>query len=114
VGGTNPSLLEAMSSKALIAAHNNPFNKSILQEDAFYFSDASDVRRIIETTQRGEHEEKMIDNNLLKINTQFNWQKIITQYEQMLIHCYYRSERLSSSSNEDSGYLSVKNYKPFA
>src|SRR5437764_11687109 len=37
VGGTNPSLLEAMSSGALIAAHDNVFNRAILEEDAFYF-----------------------------------------------------------------------------
>lgn len=37
VGGTNPSLLEAMASEALIAAHNNPFNQAVLTNDAFYF-----------------------------------------------------------------------------
>lgn len=36
VGGTNPSLLEAMASSSLIAAHNNLFNKSILNDDAFF------------------------------------------------------------------------------
>ena len=30
VGGTNPSLLEAMASNALVVAHENIFNKSIL------------------------------------------------------------------------------------
>ncbi len=84
VGGTNPSLLEAMSSKALIAAHDNPFNKSVLQNDALYFSDANDVRRIIETTKRAEQEKK-VDNNLSKITDQFNWQKIISQYEELML-----------------------------
>lgn len=37
VGGTNPSLLEAMASKALIIAHHNDFNKGILVKNAFYF-----------------------------------------------------------------------------
>ena len=37
VGGTNPSLLEAMASSALICAHENVFNQSILSDDAFYF-----------------------------------------------------------------------------
>jgi len=31
VGGTNPSLLEAMASESLICAHDNEFNKSVLQ-----------------------------------------------------------------------------------
>ena len=38
VGGTNPSLLEAMGSHALICAHDNEFNRAILGKDAFYFS----------------------------------------------------------------------------
>ena len=38
VGGTNPSLLEAMASSALICANDNEFNSTILGDDAFYFS----------------------------------------------------------------------------
>ena len=36
VGGTNPSLLEAMASNALICAHENIFNQSILGKNAYY------------------------------------------------------------------------------
>ena len=43
VGGTNPSLLEAMASNALICAQNNFFNKAILAEDALYFSSTEEV-----------------------------------------------------------------------
>ena len=32
VGGTNPSLLEAMGSRTLIAAHQNEFNHAVLQK----------------------------------------------------------------------------------
>ena len=38
VGGTNPSLLEAMAAKTLIVANDNEFNRSVLEENAFYFS----------------------------------------------------------------------------
>jgi glycosyltransferase involved in cell wall biosynthesis len=77
VGGTNPSLLEAMASEALIAAHNNPFNKSVLEKDAFYFNNAVDVRKLVETVQRKDPEQQMVQNNLLKIQYQFNWEKVI-------------------------------------
>ena len=40
VGGTNPSLLEAMASNALIVANDNVFNKSILESAALYFENA--------------------------------------------------------------------------
>ncbi|HTE00457.1 MAG TPA: DUF1972 domain-containing protein [Mucilaginibacter sp.] len=88
VGGTNPSLLEAMASEALIAAHNNPFNKSVLHTDAFYFSDANEVQQIVETVQRKEIEKNMVKNNLHKIAFQFNWETIIDQYESLILDCY--------------------------
>ncbi|WP_217452256.1 DUF1972 domain-containing protein [Mucilaginibacter humi] len=56
VGGTNPSLLEAMASEALIAAHNNPFNQAVLSTDAFYFSNPNDVKQLVETVQRHDPE----------------------------------------------------------
>jgi len=91
VGGTNPSLLEAMASEALIAAHNNPFNKSVLHADAFYFSNTNDVRSLVETVQRKETEKTMVSNNLHKIKYQFNWEKIIDQYEEFILECHQRS-----------------------
>jgi glycosyltransferase involved in cell wall biosynthesis len=89
VGGTNPSLLEAMASEALIAAHNNPFNKSVLHTDAYYFSNASEVKDIVETVQRKEPERLMVNNNLHKIKYQFNWESIVDQYEEFALECYY-------------------------
>lgn len=89
VGGTNPSLLEAMASEALIAAHNNPFNKSVLNTDAFYFSNAGEVRNIVETVQRKETERNMVNNNLHKIRYEFNWETIVDQYEEFALACFY-------------------------
>ena len=45
VGGTNPSLLEAMASQALVIAHNNDFNKGVLKENAYYFSNPIEVKK---------------------------------------------------------------------
>ena len=87
VGGTNPSLLEAMASQALIVAHNNPFNESILGNDAFYFSSAADVKRIIEEIKRNGREIEMIENNLDKIHSKFNWNNITNQYEKFILNC---------------------------
>ena len=91
VGGTNPSLLEAMASEALIAAHNNPFNKSVLHSDAFYFSDANEVRGLVETVRRREPEKTMVTNNLHKIKYQFNWENIVDQYEEFMMECFYNT-----------------------
>jgi len=88
VGGTNPSLLEAMASEALIAAHDNPFNKSVLSGDAFYFSNAAGVKDLVENVQRKDMEKLMVSNNLHKIQYQFNWEKVIDGYESFILECY--------------------------
>lgn len=91
VGGTNPSLLEAMASRALIAAHDNDFNRTILNEDDFYFSSANDVQHLIETIKRGEKERVMICRNFRKVQKDYNWESIIEQYANFIMECYKRS-----------------------
>jgi glycosyltransferase involved in cell wall biosynthesis len=88
VGGTNPSLLEAMASEALIAAHNNPFNQAVLNKDAFYFSNPNDVKQLVETVQRHEPEKLMVNNNLQKIKNLFSWESVVDGYEKYAIECY--------------------------
>jgi glycosyltransferase involved in cell wall biosynthesis len=94
VGGTNPSLLEAMASEALIAAHNNPFNRSVLNSDAFYFSNATEVKELVENVQWKDTEKNMVMNNLQKIQSQFNWESVIDQYEEFIIKSYKHSHHL--------------------
>ncbi|KLT70592.1 DUF1972 domain-containing protein [Flavobacterium sp. ABG] len=79
VGGTNPSLLEAMAAKTLIVAHNNEFNRAILQENAFYFSNATEVKCIIETVKRKDYEQ-IVQDNFDTIIKEFNWEKINESY----------------------------------
>jgi len=79
VGGTNPSLLEAMASSALIIANDNPFNKAILQDNAYYFSTKEDVKSHIENCSK-QANKAFIDTNLKVITSQFNWNRITNQY----------------------------------
>ena len=93
VGGTNPSLLEAMGSGALIAAHQNEFNHAVLQKDAYYFETANDVEYLIESVKRNEKEQEMVKNNFLKIEKTYNWTAIIEQYNSFIIECYKQSHK---------------------
>jgi glycosyltransferase involved in cell wall biosynthesis len=87
VGGTNPSLLEAMASEAFIIAHNNEFNKGILQEDAYYFEDSKQVAYYTNMLKKQNHT-AFLKNNLNKIQSQFNWERINNQYLNSLIEAY--------------------------
>ena len=88
VGGTNPSLLEAMASGVLIAAHNNIFNKTVLGEEAFYFADTTEVKRLVEQTPDSLVKKDFTDKNREKIRQHYNWDRIIHSYEEFLLQCY--------------------------
>lgn len=88
VGGTNPSLLEAMASEAVIAANANEFNRAVLQNDAFYFNTAGEVAQLIDTTEHSEKTAEMVNNNFKKIKTRFNWPAIVDEYEEMITECF--------------------------
>ncbi len=79
VGGTNPSLLEAMASKNICICHNNSFNKGLVQESGFYFKnekDISDILNDIETNDYLSYRESVYK----KINNYFNWDNIVKLY----------------------------------
>lgn len=86
VGGTNPSLLEAMASNSLICANNNSFNKYILGDDAFYFNDAEDVTNYLLTVNYFEKPcQLMLTNNKNKIRETYDWDLIVDQYSNHFI-----------------------------
>lgn len=86
VGGTNPSLLEAMSSNALIVANDNIFNRSVLEEDAFYFSNEDDVATVLDTEVSKEDFSQMLHNNREKILQYYSWPQIANQLEAFFIN----------------------------
>jgi glycosyltransferase involved in cell wall biosynthesis len=85
VGGTNPSLLEAMASSALIVANKNDFNGAILEDDAYYFTDANDVALVINQLHKKEADALKIRTNLEKIQTLYSWETIIDSYEKLFL-----------------------------
>lgn len=76
VGGTNPSLLEAMACGCMIVAHQNEFNKAVLNEDAFYFSSPDDVTDLLKSLPSEEVKEKKVERNKAKIQTTFSFKSV--------------------------------------
>jgi glycosyltransferase involved in cell wall biosynthesis len=85
VGGTNPSLLEAMASQSFIIAHKNPFNESILGDFALYFSNQEDVVKTINNLEliKTNHASSFLQENLQKIKSLYNWNVIVTKHEEL-------------------------------
>jgi glycosyltransferase involved in cell wall biosynthesis len=81
VGGTNPSLLEAMAAGAFIAAHDNVFNRHVLGPNALYFDSAERVKAIIENLNHYESDRpRFIAENLKVIVEKYNWDVITEKY----------------------------------
>ncbi|HTE26591.1 DUF1972 domain-containing protein [Flavitalea sp.] len=95
VGGTNPSLLEAMGCHCYIVAHDNIFNRAILGENANYFLNEEDVNRAIDIGHDPELRKKNGDKNVEKITQEYRWQIIIDKYESLFIEALKSRELVS-------------------
>lgn len=85
VGGTNPSLLEAMASNCFIVSHNNGFNKSVLRDNALYFNDAGDITAILDKPYDSSLKDSFTKSNTQKIETTYSWGNIIQLYETLML-----------------------------
>lgn len=85
VGGTNPSLLEAMACGSNILAHDNPFNKGVLQNNAFYFSSAADISSILRDDPAKEVVEENIRLNKEKVRKEYDPLQVLDAYENLVL-----------------------------
>lgn len=80
-GGTNPSLLEAMAASAWICAHENPFNREVVGENAFYFKSSDDITNILDHLENKETARNTFtQKNRETIKKTYNWEPIIDRY----------------------------------
>src|SRR5262249_45272422 len=85
VGGTNPSLVEAMGAGNAVLAHDNGFNRWVAGQGARYFSDeyscANEIDRLI-----GSHNllDEMRQSSIVRHAAEFTWEKVLEEYEELL------------------------------
>lgn len=81
VGGTNPSLLDAMSMKVIIIAHDNEFNKEVCQDYALYFNDSVKLAEIIDTVEQNSQKYSILkDNAYNRVVSNYSWEYIVNDY----------------------------------
>jgi glycosyltransferase involved in cell wall biosynthesis len=83
VGGTNPSLLEAMAAGCFILAHDNIFNRAVLRENATYYGSAEEVSDLLDHIEENEvvHRQQFVDGNLEVIRKEYSWNHLVDQHE---------------------------------
>jgi glycosyltransferase involved in cell wall biosynthesis len=86
VGGTNPSLLEAMGCGNTIIAHENPFNREVAAEAAVYFKEATDIPDLIDKIETSDATQRAQDfsRSITRIRQFYSWDAIVDQYMKLI------------------------------
>ena len=84
VGGTNPSLLEAMASGCFILAHDNIFNRAVLGENALYYGSTDAVTEMLDGINQmvSAHKKEYTERNLEVIRRDYSWEKLVDEHEE--------------------------------
>lgn len=84
VGGTNPSLLEAMASGCFVIAHDNIFNHAVLKDNALYYGSAEQVTEIFNHIDNIclEKKKAFTDANIEEIKNEYSWEHLVDMHEQ--------------------------------
>jgi glycosyltransferase involved in cell wall biosynthesis len=86
VGGTNPSLLEAMACGNLILALDNPFNREVAADAALYFHTPRQLAAHIQAIHAAPHAWQHLQNQARqRIQTHYTWDTIAAAYEQLIL-----------------------------
>jgi glycosyltransferase involved in cell wall biosynthesis len=86
VGGTNPSLVEAMAAANPVLAHDNPYNRWVVGEGARYFQTADDVSRHLDALLVDPATlDAMSSASLQRYEAEFTWDHVAGQYESLLL-----------------------------
>lgn len=82
VGGTNPSLLEAMASKNLCICHDNIFNREVVGENGCYFANETDVQILLVDIEKDSAKfDAMRTGVFQKILSYYTWEAMTKKYD---------------------------------
>lgn len=82
VGGTNPSLLEAMANRNIVICHDNQFNREVTGNSQSYFANSQECAGIIrKMDEMGESELDVFRERAIeRIISYYNWETIMNKY----------------------------------
>lgn len=98
VGGTNPSLLEALACGNLIIAHDNPFNREVAEDVADFFQTSAQLAACLDRLRQrsSEQMEQLSRDARAIILDRYTWEGVTTAYENlMLAECRAQGGKVS-------------------
>lgn len=86
VGGTNPSLVEALGAGSAVLAHDNRFNRWVAGDGACYFHDTASCAEAMDRLLADDAGiERMRAASRARFHQQFTWKDVLAQYERLLL-----------------------------
>ena len=97
VGGTNPSLVEALGAGSAVMANDNEFNKWVAKNAAVYFKSENEIEHLIDALFGDD----LLVSNLRKcarmeFEENLTWPKVLSEYQELLTQEMERSARKSN------------------
>jgi glycosyltransferase involved in cell wall biosynthesis len=100
VGGTNPSLLEAMGAGNAVLAHDNPFNRWVVGKGAMFFSNRSTCAMAIEQMLSEPCDlAAMREASHQRARHVFEWAPVLHAYSNLL-HSVAQASQISEASHQ--------------
>ncbi|MBE7421033.1 MAG: hypothetical protein EFKGCFLK_02717 [Rhodocyclaceae bacterium] len=88
VGGTNPSLLEAMGAGNAVLAHDNAFNRWVAGDGALFFSNEAECAAGLDTLLADTAlRARAGEASRARHAAMFTWPEVLESYERLLLEC---------------------------
>lgn len=87
VGGTNPSLVEALGAGNAVLAHDNPFNRWVAGQQAQYFTGEDDCDALLDDILNDHAQISVMREASRERHAEaFTWDHILRDYESLLVN----------------------------
>lgn len=86
VGGTNPSLLEALGCSNICLCHSNIYNREVTKNEMLYFSSSDELLQCVQQIESLTDLEKedLQHKSLQRVVTYYNWARIADSYYSLI------------------------------
>ena len=89
VGGTNPSLVEALGAGCAVIAHDNHFNRWVAGPEAAYFKDETECASLFDRLLTDDSAvTRMKAASRAVFSERFTWEQVLREYEELLTRWY--------------------------
>jgi len=100
VGGTNPSLLEAMISENLIVCYDNVFNREVCGRFAHYFSNSADLSDLVASIETSGGESAFRSEVYKRAIAAYSWDQVVIKYDSLFRRDGKRAQTRSETNSD--------------